>query len=213
MDITILYDNTSLRDDLISDWGFACLVESERFAPILFDTGADGWILLVNMERLGVEVGRIGSVFISHNHFDHTGGLGAFLQVNPAVSVFAPYPCGTIDGAEQVTLVRESFEIGPGILSTGVLSGIEQSLLLDEEQGLVVIVGCAHPGMGSILEAASARGPINALVGGMHGFRDLDLLDGIEVICPTHCTQHQDEIGKACPLHVTPGGVGKRIRL
>ncbi|HDP26396.1 MAG TPA: MBL fold metallo-hydrolase [Deltaproteobacteria bacterium] len=122
VDITILYDNTSLRDDLISDWGFACLVESERFAPILFDTGADGRILLINMERLGVEVGRIGSVFISHNHFDHTGGLGAFLQVNPAISVFAPYPCDTIDGAEQVTLVRESFEIGPGILSTGVLN-------------------------------------------------------------------------------------------
>ncbi|HDP26397.1 MAG TPA: hypothetical protein ENN34_13280 [Deltaproteobacteria bacterium] len=78
---------------------------------------------------------------------------------------------------------------------------------------MVVIVGCAHPGMASILEAASPRGPIHALVGGMHGFRDLDLLDGIEVICPTHCTQYQDEIGKVYPLHVTPGGVGKRIRL
>ncbi|MCE7748139.1 MAG: MBL fold metallo-hydrolase, partial [Candidatus Heimdallarchaeota archaeon] len=38
MKITIVYDNTSLRDDLEADWGFSCYIE-HLGTNILFDTG------------------------------------------------------------------------------------------------------------------------------------------------------------------------------
>ena len=54
MKITILYDNTAFRNDLKSDWGFSCLVEAYN-KIILFDTGADGSILLENMKKLNIK--------------------------------------------------------------------------------------------------------------------------------------------------------------
>jgi 7,8-dihydropterin-6-yl-methyl-4-(beta-D-ribofuranosyl)aminobenzene 5'-phosphate synthase len=51
MKITIIYDNTAFRKDFQADWGFSCLVEVENTPKILFDTGADGKILLNNMEN------------------------------------------------------------------------------------------------------------------------------------------------------------------
>ena len=85
MKITIVYDNTTTRDDLIADWGFACYVETDG-KRILFDTGGDGKILLHNMNNLGIDPREIETVFISHNHFDHIGGLSEILFENPNVT-------------------------------------------------------------------------------------------------------------------------------
>ena len=45
----------------------------------LFDTGA-GRTTLPNLERLGVESSAIEGVFLSHGHYDHTGGIAALLS-------------------------------------------------------------------------------------------------------------------------------------
>ena len=74
MKVTIIYDNTAFRKDLQSDWGFSALVEGEDIPKILFDTGANGDILLSNMEKLNINPALIDEVFISHAHADHTGG-------------------------------------------------------------------------------------------------------------------------------------------
>ncbi|MCK5784838.1 MAG: MBL fold metallo-hydrolase, partial [Desulfobacterales bacterium] len=88
MQITILYDNTVWDKNLVSDWGFSCLVESNN-QKILFDTGAKAEILVGNMKKLGLDPLEIDSVFISHDHWDHTGGLSAILETNP-VRVYVP---------------------------------------------------------------------------------------------------------------------------
>jgi len=78
MKVTIIYDNTVYKEDLQPDWGFSALVEVEGTPKILFDTGANGEILLNNMGRLNIDPASIEELFISHAHFDHTEDFLSF---------------------------------------------------------------------------------------------------------------------------------------
>jgi 7,8-dihydropterin-6-yl-methyl-4-(beta-D-ribofuranosyl)aminobenzene 5'-phosphate synthase len=58
--------------------GFSVLVTARRDATArtaVFDVGPDGDLWLANAERLGVDLAAIELVFLSHWHFDHSGGL------------------------------------------------------------------------------------------------------------------------------------------
>ena len=81
MRTTLIYDNTVYQPGLKSGWGFSCLVEVEDAPKILFDTGAGKSTLLKNMEKLNIDPSDIGEVFISHSHFDHTGGAGKVITI------------------------------------------------------------------------------------------------------------------------------------
>ncbi|MHC1631595.1 MAG: MBL fold metallo-hydrolase [Methanotrichaceae archaeon] len=210
MKITIIYDNTAYRNDLKADWGFSALVES-RNKKILFDTGANGSILLENMRTLGIDPRSIEEVFISHTHYDHMGGLRDFLQVCP-VKVILPWSCPEPKGVE-VTRVKKPMEIHDGIFSTGELKNVEQSLVLRTEQGLVVIVGCSHIGVEAILEAASQFGDVKALIGGLHGFKDLEKIQNLTLVCPTHCTMYISQIRSLYPEKYVEGGAGRIIEI
>ena len=223
MRITLVYDNEVWKKGLEADWGFSCLVEVEGAPRILFDTGTIGSILLRNMEKLDIKPNSIEEIFISHSHLDHTGGLPDFLRVNNRVKVYIPASCPKPRGAEKVISVKEPLQIHENIFSTGELKGIEQSLVVKTSKGLVVIVGCSHPGVGNILEAASSLGSkssssgtnskIYALIGGLHGFREFELLKDLELVCPCHCTQYKSEIRRLYPEKCPECGAGKVIEI
>jgi len=78
---------------------------------------------------------------------------------------------------------------------------------------LVVIAGCSHSGVKNILKAASQWGRVYALIGGLHGFKDFDLLIDLELVCATHCTQFKSEIKSRYPEKYIRGGAGKIIEL
>ena len=211
MRITILYDNTTWKEGFQADWGFSCLVEIlDR--KILFDTGGKGSILLHNMKKLNIDPRDIDEIFLSHPHWDHTGGLQAVLAINP-VRVYIPASFPEPAGAEESVKVKEPVKLHENIYSTGELMGIEQSLAVKLEKGLVVIVGCSHPGVGLIVNVASRFGKPFALIGGLHGFSDFELVKGLEMICPTHCTQYKSMIRSLYPQKYIEGGVGRMIDL
>lgn len=71
--ITVL--STMLTDFYgIGEWGFAALVEVDG-RKILFDTGARPETVLNNSKELGIDLSQVEDVFLSHNHWDHVGGL------------------------------------------------------------------------------------------------------------------------------------------
>jgi 7,8-dihydropterin-6-yl-methyl-4-(beta-D-ribofuranosyl)aminobenzene 5'-phosphate synthase len=215
MRITIIYDNTVYKEGLRSDWGFSCLVELPRQgAPtILFDTGSSGSILFSNMEKLGIDPNSVDKVFISHAHFDHTGGLPAFLRANPRVTLYVPRSMGSPEGMDNVVVVNEPMEIHEDVFSTGELDHIEQSMAVKMDKGIAIITGCSHPRMHHILDAASQFGNVRAIVGGLHGFSEYELFKDLELICPTHCTVHKKEIKQRYPEQYTEGGAGRVIEM
>ena len=213
MRITIVYDNEVKLPGLKADWGFSCLIEAQDAPKILFDTGSSGAILLHNMKELKIDPGVIGIVVISHPHFDHTGGLQDFMKANKDVELYLPQSFMAEIPGRKITKVKQPVKIGKNIFSTGELEGIEQSLAINTDKGLMVVVGCSHPGVGSILDAASKFGKVYGIVGGLHGFSDFDRLNPLSLICPCHCTQYKSEIKHLFPDRCLDCGAGLVIEL
>jgi len=209
--ITIIYDNTAWDKNLTPDWGFSCLVEAHG-KIILFDTGAKGNILLDNMQKLDIDPLKIDKIFISHDHWDHIGGLLDLLKIKK-VEVYIPNSCIGFDDTVNTVRVVDKLEISENIYSTGELKNIEHSLIIKEGEGVAVIAGCSHPGVREILQAASEFGKVNTLVGGLHGFNEFNLINDLENICPVHCTRYIQEIKKYYPEKYIKGGVGKIIEI
>lgn len=208
MKLTIVYDNEVCQAGLENAWGFACLVE-ENGRRLLFDTGGKGGVLLSNMEKLKVDPKSIQEIFISHNHWDHAGGLEDFLGVDPGVTLYLPASCPKPRGAAKIVSVQGSCSLSGDWYSTGELPNEEQSLVVKTDRGLLVLVGCSHPGVGEIFKAASRFGQVTALVGGLHGFKDFDLLAGLDLVCPCHCTKFQADIFTLYPKTTVRGGAGR----
>lgn len=178
--ITIIYDNYPADPACVTDWGFSCLIEGLG-KTILFDTGTREDIFLKNAGALRIDLGRVGLAVLSHFHGDHTGGLEAAIRKRPGLTVYVP-----VDTGENPTLlfkrmetsggkvvpVDQALKLDEGLSLTGTMGVaiMEQSLILDTSRGLVIVAGCAHQGVVSILEKArqmSGR-PIEAVLGGFH---------------------------------------------
>jgi len=211
MKVTIIYDNTSSRPDLQADWGFSALIQVKE-RNILFDTGANGDILLSNMEKLKVNIKEIEDVFISHPHWDHTGGLSSFLQLNNKVKLWIPSYFPEAKNAREVIEVKKTTKLYEGIYSTGELDGIEQSLCIETKKGIIIIAGCSHPRMEHILKTASQFGKVYSIIGGLHASKP-ESLKNLSLICPTHCTQYKSEIKSLYPEKYIEGGAGRIIEI
>jgi len=196
---------------LKADWGFSAFVEIKG-RRILFDTGADGDILLSNMEKLKINPQDIEDIFISHLHWDHTGGLSSFLQLNNKVKLWVPSYPSEEKNAKEIIEVKIPTKLYEGVCSTGELDGIEQSLCVETEKGIIIIAGCSHPEMEHILKVASRFGKVYGIIGGLHGTKPISLKD-LDLICPTHCTQYKSEIKSLYPEKCIEGGAGKIIEV
>lgn len=232
--LTVVHDNYPCVDSLKTAWGFSALVTGAD-KTILFDTGCDGPLLLENMERLQLDPGRIDIVVLSHVHRDHTGGLTGLLQANPRVQVCLPaaFPARFKEAVRGygATLIEIGGpqEVCKDVYSTGGLGRRvqEQALVIRTQRGLVVLTGCAHPGIVQILKSVRrlldedlllvlggfhlewvTKGKVEAILAAFHSH-------GVRYVAPTHCSSDkarqlfQQSYGPGC----LDAGVGKTIAL
>lgn len=232
--ITVTYDNNRYDDRLKTAWGFSALIRS-RGKTILFDTGGDSPTLLNNMKQLEVDPGEVDIVVLSHIHGDHVGGLGGFLKQNSNVTVYIPesFPedfnrQAKAQGA-KVESVYEPKKLLEGAYTTGELTnGVrEQALILDVGSGIVVITGCAHPGIVKMVERAKevVEKDVLLVMGGFHlgGKSDKELEQiiadfkrlGVYCAGPCHCSgdKARSLFQKAYGEDFLEVGVGSVIRI
>lgn len=207
--ITVLFDNTVADRRLEAGWGFAALIE-HRGHTLLFDAGADARVFGANLDSLGIDPRRVEAIAVSHAHGDHAAGLGALRArgVQAPLYGLASFPAAFREGPARGFPVREAApgqELSPGVFTTGGMVdravGIpEQALVIPTDSGLVILTGCAHPGIVAIVRRAveSYHAPIHLVAGGFHlvdktesqvdaviaEFRQL----GVRRVGATHCT-------------------------
>jgi 7,8-dihydropterin-6-yl-methyl-4-(beta-D-ribofuranosyl)aminobenzene 5'-phosphate synthase len=205
--LNIVYNNVAFDRELTLSWGMACVIEGAE-KDILFDTGGDGNILLSNMETMGIDPKEIDIVVLSHVHGDHTGGLGSFLAVNPDVSLYVPrsfpedFKTRVKAKTSRVVEVDEPVEICDQVFSTGELGTWikEQALVVQTRDGLVMVTGCAHPGVVHMTRRALELfdGSMYLVTGGFHlgGASEKEIKKiiadlstfGVKKVGPSHCT-------------------------
>ncbi|MDD4127546.1 MAG: MBL fold metallo-hydrolase [Methanomicrobium sp.] len=212
--ITEVYNNISCSSNLISDFGFACFFKE---AGLLFDTGAKEDILLKNLASLNIVMDDIRAVFLSHDHWDHNGGLSISGKFNKNVKSFAldSFSKETLEILSKNTdlhIVSCWEEIMPGIFSTGPLGDdvTEQSVAVKTGDGFVVISGCSHPHIETVLCSVRQKGKVAGVIGGLHDVSDSDIgsLSGISYLAPSHCTKRLLDIKSAYTNNFRNAGLG-----
>jgi 7,8-dihydropterin-6-yl-methyl-4-(beta-D-ribofuranosyl)aminobenzene 5'-phosphate synthase len=206
MDLKFVYNNRSRLNDFKTGWGFAVVIEMGG-NTLLFDTGWDGNLLLSNMKLAGVNPGSIQKLVLSHQDWDHIGGVNHVLAYNSVEKIYMPQSFSKnlkteLGKYSHLVEVSGPVEICDGIYTTGELgtgSKVEQSLIIKTGKGLVVLTGCAHPGLGNILKTAETFGKIFGVVGGFHNISDLGVFNGIPMVMPCHCTEHVEDIKRTFP--------------
>jgi 7,8-dihydropterin-6-yl-methyl-4-(beta-D-ribofuranosyl)aminobenzene 5'-phosphate synthase len=214
--VSILYDSSALPG-FEAGWGFSALVSLDN-ENVLFDCGWDGHMLVRNMARLGIHPADIVKVVLSHSHWDHISGLNEVLSLSTSArpaEVYLPKSFSErlrreISKRAEVIEVDGPCEIAPSMISTGQLGSNtkEQSLLVKVGGKGLVVTGCAHPGIRTILERASELGNPRMLLGGLHDAGLADVPRDIERIVVCHCTAARDELLKAFGTRASDGVVG-----
>jgi 7,8-dihydropterin-6-yl-methyl-4-(beta-D-ribofuranosyl)aminobenzene 5'-phosphate synthase len=229
--VTIIYDNYQADPDLETDWGFACLVEYQD-QQLLFDAGRKADLYKQNVALLHIDPKEIPTLFISHEHGDHTAGIPWITEVNPSIKCYLP---ATFEAKLRATNqlppnskgVSEPTHMYGPFYSTGdnFEAFKEQGLVVKTKTGGVLITGCGHPGVVEMVTVArNELGiEIHTVIGGLHLMRTpgekieqiSDALKkmGVKQICPTHCTGDKSIalLKEAFGEGYISGGTGKEI--
>ena len=213
MEIKIIFDNTSLNEKFIPGWGFSCLIDKN----ILFDTGEQWGFMHKNMISLDIDFCKIEKVVISHDHWDHTGGLWGLLEKTEGIDVYGcpgfseDFKKKVVSSRTNLILADRLTEVRKSIFTTGEIAGnykgsfiAEQALLIKKEDGIIIITGCSHPGIVTIIKEIKKSFPeekINLVFGGFHLMgkddREVELIVEklkvlkVEKVGPTHCTGYE----------------------
>lgn len=243
--VTCISENTSFSNSLLASHGQSLLLEIDN-KKYLFDTTEIYEGLSYNMKQMNIQLNEIETVVLSHNHLDHSGALFKLIDNLTNQRLFLPPDMKLLDEEryntqyrtdskekavqklldyKHTTVVTEGLQIDKNLFTTGVLDAPdkEQSLVVNiPHKGLVLLIGCAHPTLPVIVEAAkkvTGIDTIYGIIGGLHYIFDDETQVkervayikslNVDFIVPSHCTGYkairamQQELGEKVYVTVT----------
>lgn len=266
MKLTILVDNTTYMSNLLAEDAFCAYIE-DNGCKILLDTGESD-LFLKNAQHLGIDLGQLDYIVLSHGHHDHVWGLKHLLAKYP--TDFTPqlimHPVGllrkTVDSRDigfdlplsTLKSLNPNFSTQPVWFSDKLVYLGEIPRVLPHEgkysighvhdngnttpdymledtaivykanDGLVIITGCSHSGIGNIIEYAKklcAQDNVLAVIGGLHlknpapelltGTKEYLKSCNIKDLFACHCTDQNSRIALAELGNLRPTTVGMSL--
>jgi 7,8-dihydropterin-6-yl-methyl-4-(beta-D-ribofuranosyl)aminobenzene 5'-phosphate synthase len=211
--ITALIDNTLAKPGLGNVWGLSFHVNvhyAGRDDIILFDMGGSPHVFRHNVKALGLDLAETRAVVISHFHTDHYGALETVMEHISSKDCVTYLPASNAEVEELITNADGRFVVAD--ISEVVVSGVsttsalgtkslkEHGLVINTaEKGIVLLTGCAHPGIDRLASKARKifpNRPFHAVIGGFHirtreeGTEVAQKLAKMDVqfVAPCHCT-------------------------
>jgi len=208
MQIRVIAVGSTRWQRFIRRWGVSLLIGED----VLFDTFGDPGVLLSNMRKFNINIDKIKHIVLSHDDWDHISGLWYLIKNRKDITV---YIC---PGFKQEIKDRIS-SFGVKVIEVGVLTRIkddiyssgenygesegrkiyEQSVVIKTADGLVVICGCAHPGVVNIVRniKEGLKADVHSLIGGFHlkdntNGKNRSIIEqlrelGVRRVAPMHC--------------------------
>lgn len=210
MKLTVIAEGSTKWDRLIRKWGISCLIDCD----ILFDTFGRTDLFKKNLSKLKIDVNKIKTVILSHEHWDHITGLKYLTDNNKNITIYIPegfnskitakisaYGSAAVIKNSKITQIKENIYLSDSFCCSYDGKTIyEQSLIVKTEKGMTLICGCAHPGIDVIVSNINEHfnSEVTTLIGGFHLADNSEQQNeiiinsikyaGIKKIAPMHCT-------------------------
>ncbi len=208
--ITAVVENTCFRHLMLASHGQSLLIDylGHRY---LFDLGEIPTGCLYNLSKLGLTLKDIEALIFSHKHDDHVGALNAlmpqlmgqpvyvtpnFIIADPAMARHDPLSFANVNQLQsyaQTVVLDQPKQLQDRLYLTGPVGEMQEQA--------VVIVGCSHPTVPQMVDAAikaTGKSKIYGLIGGMHlkGATEAEIdaviqylqATDIAFVVPSHCT-------------------------
>lgn len=216
MEIKLIANGSSKWERLIHRWGVSFLIGED----VLFDTFGDPGVFLNNIHRFNIDITKIKHIIISHDDWDHISGLWYLVHDRKDITIYIcpgfredikermkPFGVRLVEVADSSLLKEDIYSTGQLCSESEGRLIYEQSLIAKTAKGLVIITGCAHPGIISIVDNIRKKfnENIHFLIGGLH-LKDKTIAQIEEVIS----SLKSYSIDKIAPLHCT-GEIAQRL--
>lgn len=198
MKITLLCENTTSlagAKNCLAEWGFSAFIELDG-VNLLFDTGHTD-VYIKNAKKLKIDLNETDFVVLSHDHWDHTGGLNHHPFTKSKKLIGHPelfkklLKKKTVDSLDKFEIISSEkyLEFSKNVFYLGEIPRIinfekgffdsdemrdDSAIAIKTSKGAIVITGCSHSGICNICEYAKkiTKQEIYAVIGGFHLFED-----------------------------------------
>lgn len=131
MIIKTLVENTSVSEDFNSEHGLSLYLETKKH-KILFDFGKSN-LFIENAKKMNVDLSEVDLAVISHGHYDHGGGLKAFLEMNDQAKIYLNKKAFNQYYANRPGGKKEYIGLDQALKENNRLIYVDDYLVIDDE--------------------------------------------------------------------------------